>query len=109
MIKLPLTSDPVQTFTTQLGDTKYDFYVRFNDRAGYWTTDITDTYSQTKLISGMPLLLGCDLLDPYLLMAGRMMVYDELGTSTDAGDPDTGDLGSRVNVYWFTPDEVANV
>ena len=106
IIRLPLTSDPAQDFVTQLGSIKYEFYVRYNDRGSFWTMNVTDYVSQTLLIAGMPLVLGCDLLAPYILGNGTMVAVDETGSSTDAGDPSSGDLGSRVNVYWFDAAEV---
>jgi hypothetical protein len=109
IIQLPLTSDPAQDFVIQLGSVKYEFYVRYNDRGSFWSADISDYNSQTTLIAGMPLLLGCDLLAPFLLGNGSMIVYDEKGSNTDAGDPDSGDLGSRVNVYWYDSAEVTSI
>ena len=103
IIQLPVTSDPGQNFVTQLGTVKYQFYVRWNDRGNFWTMDVTDYNSQTKLISGMPLLLGCDLLSPYILGNGALIAYDSSGSGADAG-PD--DLGTRVLLYWYSADTV---
>lgn len=106
MIRLPLSSEPAQSFITQLGSVKWLFNFRFNDRGRFWIMDITDSASQTILVTGVPVLLGCDLIRPYILGNGALMAYDEAGSSTDAGDPDTGDLGNRVNIYWISLDEV---
>ena len=102
---LPLTNDPVQQVVTTLGDITYQLYLRWNDRASFWTMDITDYNSQTPLITGMPLLLGCDLWDAFAMNNGSLIVWDESGSGVDAS---YDDLGSRINVYWFSADEVAN-
>jgi hypothetical protein len=103
IIALPLSSDPAQSFITQLGNEKYQFDVRWNDRSGVWTMDLTRDSDQAILLQGIPLVLGCDILSSYTLGIGRMLVVDETGTHTDAS---YNDLGSRVKVYWFSPDEV---
>lgn len=106
IIQLPLTSDPVQDFTINLGGQQWELLIRFNDRGQFWTMDITDYNSQAALVLGIPILLGCDLLAPYILGNGAMAAVDTNGLGQDAG-PD--DLGTRVLVYWYSPDEVAGI
>ena len=106
IIQLPVTSDPAQDFVINLGTQKWEMYVRYNDRGGFWTMDITDYNSQTSLVTGMPIVLGCDLLAPYTLGNGSMLAYDTTGSGTDAG-PD--DLGTRVVLYWVSADDVATI
>jgi hypothetical protein len=103
IIQLPLSSDPVQTFITQLGSAKYQFDVRWNDRSSLWVLDISDPSSQTPIASGLALVLGADLLLPYSLGIGELIVIDETGTHTPAT---VDSLGSSVNVYWLSPDEL---
>jgi len=103
IVQLPLTSDPAQVFVTQLGDVKYQFDVIYNDRIGIWTMTITDFVTQVVLITGIAIVLGSPLLRPYNLDIGELVVSDTSESSRDAG-PD--DLGTRVNVYWLSPDEV---
>lgn len=106
IIQLPLSNDLSQDFVTQLGSTKYEFLVNWNDRANFWTMDIIDYVSQKPLILGMPLLLGCDLLGPFNINNGALIMFDETGMGQDAG---YADLGSRVTAYWFSADEVDHV
>ena len=105
IIELPLSSDPAQIFTTQLGSVKYDFEVRYNDRSGAWTLDMADNTTKAAILSGVPLVLGQELFAPYNLNIGRIIVVDTNGTSQDA-TADANDLGTRVRVYWFSDDEV---
>ena len=103
ILTLPMSNDPAQTFICQLGDTKYQFTVRFNDRSGTWSMDIADDVTGDYILTGIALLLGQDLLAPYNLGIGRMLVVDNASTGKDAG---VDDLGVRVTVVWFSPDEV---
>lgn len=105
IVQLPVSNDPIQSFTIQLGPIKYILYIQWNDRANVWTMDVTAEASGDVLVTGIPMLLGCDLWQPYLLGNGSMIVWDENGTGADATFTD---LGSRVNVYWISPDEVSN-
>lgn len=102
ILELPLSSDPAQRFTTQLGDKKYDFDVKYSDRSGVWTMDMADNANKAAILSGIPLVLGQQLLEPYNLSIGRMLVVDGTNQGKEAG---SDDLGSRVKLYWFSPDE----
>ena len=96
ILELPLSSDPAQRFTTQLGDKKYDFDVKYNDRSGVWTMDMADNANKLPILSGIPLVLGQELLEPYNLTMGRMLVVDGTNQGKEAG---TDDLGGRVKLY----------
>jgi hypothetical protein len=61
-----------------------------------------DEATQTPLLLGVALVLGTDLLQPHNLSIGYLLVVDETGVGTDAG---YDELGTRVNVYWVSPDE----
>jgi hypothetical protein len=103
MLVLPFTSDPARSFTTQLGDEKHTIEARYNDRSESWTFDIVRDADQVTLVTGVPLLLGGDMLAPYSLLIGGLVAADLGGTDTDAG-PD--DLGDRVIVVWLSNDEL---
>jgi hypothetical protein len=101
--EVPVASDPAQSFTTQLGPRKIQFDLRWNDRASVWVMDLTDDATGSVLLRGIPLVLGCDLLEPYNLGLGRLVVIDTSRTNTDAS---YDDLGTRVKLYWLSADEV---
>jgi hypothetical protein len=103
ILELPFSNDPAQTFVTQLGDKKYGFDVKFNDRSGVWTLDLSDDATKVPLLQSVPLVLGCDLLEAYNLGIGRILVLDTTNRGKDAAP---ADLGDRVKVYWFSTDEV---
>lgn len=102
IIDLPLSADPSQLFTVQLGRVKYDFYVKFNSRSGVWTFDLTVATTKAILLQSIPIVLGADLLEPYNLAIGRLIAVDSTSRGRDALDDD---LGARVKLVWFSPDE----
>ena len=108
MLLIPFNNDPSNVFTTQFGNAKYTFETRYNEgptgEGGFWTFDMTRAIDNVKLVSGVPILLGQDMIEPYALGIGSLIPVDEANTDTDAG---VDDLGVRVNVYWFSADEVA--
>lgn len=102
IIELPITVDPAQRFTVQLDRVKYDFYVKFNSRSGVWTFDMTVSSTKAVLLQSIPIVLGADLLAPYNLAIGRLIAADTSSRSRDAKDDD---LGTRVKLIWFSPEE----
>lgn len=104
IMEIPVSSDPAQVFTTQLGDVKYVLDIRFNDRSGVWTLDLYDDVSKALIAASIPLVVGQDLLEPYNFGIGSLLCIDGSGQGSDAG-PD--DLGDRVKLYWFSADEVS--
>jgi hypothetical protein len=104
MVIVPFTSDYSQTFRTQLGSDTYVFDARWNERGQAWDFDLTRNSDQVLLLTGVPLLSGQDVLAPYALGIGGMVVADLSSTNSDAG-PD--DFGDRVVVVHFSPEEMA--
>lgn len=103
-VEIPFDSTPSRSFVTQLGRSKYRFETRFNDRSGVWTMDLTDATTSVPMVRSVPLVLGCDLLEPYPFGIGSIIVIDTANQGREAG---AADLGDRVRVYWLSPDEAA--
>jgi hypothetical protein len=103
MLILPFQPDPARDFTVQLGDLKYTLEARYNERSESWTFDVVRDVDQVTLLTGVPLLLGQDMLAPYSLNIGGLLAADLGNTNTDAG-PD--DLGDRLIVTWLSPEEI---
>lgn len=104
MQTIPFTSDPAQSFRVSLNGNKYQIDARYNDRSGQWTFDITTDPAGEVLVTGVPILIGQDMLAPYVLGIGGMAAADTQTNGIDAG-PD--DLGTRVTVTWFSEAEMA--
>lgn len=103
ILELPLSADPSQSFTCQLGNVKYFIQVRLNSRNGVWTLDLADDASREPMIVGVPIVLGVDLLGAYNFGIGSLIAVDLSATGKDAT---ADDLGTRVSLYWVSPDEV---
>ena len=103
MLVLPLTSDPSRSFTTDLADGKYTIETRYNERSESWTFDVTRDVDQVRLLSGVPLLIGQDMLAPYALQIGGLIAAD---MGADELDASPEDLGERVIVTWLSQDEL---
>jgi hypothetical protein len=103
ILELPFSNDPAQVFTIQLGDAKFVFDSKYNDRSGVWTLDLYDAATKALIVASLPLVIGQDLLEPYNFDMGSILCVDTTGQGMDAG-PD--ELGDRVKVYWFSADEV---
>src|SRR5208282_1439881 len=79
-LELPPSTDRPQRFTTQLGSAVYQFDLRWNDRSNVWTMDISDPVSGNPILSGLTVVLGADLMKPYALGIGILIVVDETST-----------------------------
>lgn len=104
MLVLPVDSSYDQRFTVQLGDDRYVVEARWNERGKIWTLDLTRDIDQQLLIAGVPVLAGQDILAPYALGRGGLIVTD-LGLRNS--DPGPDDFGDRVIVTWLSNDELA--
>ncbi len=102
-------SIPSQRFGTSLDGTQFIIDARWNSRDAAWFMDIyrddgtTPIYRGIKIALGVVYGLGRRCVDPEF-PRGFMLVVD----STDKGqDATLDDLGVRVNVYFYTPEELA--
>lgn len=102
MLELPVTNDPSQSFVTQLGDVKYQFDIQYNSRSGIWSLTLAVENGAT-LFYGQALVLGADLLEPYSLGIGSLVVFDYTNRGLDAT---VDELGGRVGLVWFAPGEM---
>jgi len=104
MLLLPLTGDPARSFTTDFAEGKYLLEARWNERGAVWTFDVVRDADQVRLLAGVPILLGQDLLAPYALGIGGLIAADQSQTDTDAGPED---LGERVVLFYLDQAELS--
>ena len=73
ILELPFSNDPAQVFTTQLGEAKYTFEAKYNDRSGVWTLDLYDASTQALIVASLPLVIGppVERAPPKLLVPPR--------------------------------------
>ena len=97
-------SVPRYTFSTALSNAVYTFRVYWNSRSEVWYMDVY-TDDETLLRAGVPLLLGVELDKGRSAEwpDGRFLVYDTENSGVDAT---LDDLGTRVQLWYFTNDEL---
>lgn len=106
MIRLPLTSDPCRTFTTVIGEARYRITTTWNDRSQVWTLDIADGDTDAPIASGIPVVLGADLLLSFAPELGRLIAVDMTSAPGYGTDASAEDLGDRIQLLWLEPGEV---
>jgi len=104
---IPLTpSEPFYSFTTTLEDVDYLFDVRWNAIDGAWYFDVS-TVSEEPILPGIKIVLGASpgrlCIDPRF-PPGAFFVVDTTGQGVDAG---FDDIGTRVQLHYYTSAEVA--
>lgn len=107
------TSDPNATFTTILNGVEYRFDTLYSDRSGLWTFDLSVAKTGARLVSGVPVLIGCDMLAPFGLGIGSLYAVDvtaasareEAGHRPQSVDAGPEDFGVRVMVLYLAPGE----
>ena len=100
---LPFEAKPM-TFSCTLSGVELRFTNKWNEQAQLWFVDIEKASDGTKLVAGLPLVTGCDLLAPFrhLGLQGHIFCH----TDGDNNQPPTySNLGTDCKVY-FTPESV---
>lgn len=104
--QLPLRpSIPNYRVGTKLGGVSYVLDVRWNGRADAWYLDVLDEGADPIRV-GIKLVLGAALgrrcVDPRF-PPGILMASDTSGAGVDAT---LDDMGDRVQVFYFPPEEL---
>ena len=106
MQQIPLDSSNNQTFQSTLTvdgkNITLEFFIRWNDIAGYWTMKITDTASDTVLLDSIPLVTGgagaANLLSQYGYLGIGSAYLINVGNVS--ADPSKDDLGINFVLVW---------
>lgn len=95
--EIPLSASP-QTFSISLNKVDYNITLEWCDPSNAWKIDIADV-NNVKILSGIPLVTGVDLLEPYayLNFGGQLIVQTD--HDTDAV-PTFENLGANGHLYW---------
>lgn len=96
---IPLTSIP-QEFSISLDGTEITIFQRWNEYSG-WVIDLKNTATNVSIIAGLPLVTGCDLLEPFpeLGFIGALVVYTD---GDPMAIPTLDNLGADSNLYYVT-------
>lgn len=101
-----IPAEPIQRFSAVLNGTTYGFRVRWNDRESRWYMDVYEA-DGTPIKVGIAIVLGAYLgrgSTHDLFMSGIFVARDTTRQLAEAG---FDDLGTRVEVWYFTRDEAA--
>ncbi|CQR71687.1 hypothetical protein SOV_04830 [Sporomusa ovata DSM 2662] len=105
--RIPLTTDPNQTFQCTLaidGQNKtLSFFLAYNEIATCWTMNITDPATGTMLLASIPLVPGdypaANILEQYAYLGiGSAYVLSTGNAATEY--PDADNLGSEWVLIW---------
>ena len=99
---IPLIASP-QTLSISLNGVLYNLSLAWNTISASWTLDIADV-NNNDLITGIPLVTGCDLLEQYAYVGIDGSLY--VVTSGDpSATPTFLTLGNASNLCFVTPQD----
>lgn len=93
--ELPMTDEPSQEFTCEIGDANYLFRIQLNVRGDVWTMDVS-TADDEPILQGVALTLGVDLLANERFTHGVLFLVDYTGLNNDP----TGDNLAEYGLIW---------
>lgn len=98
-------SDPNYRFSTALGDATYIFDVRWNESDSAWYFDMLEV-DETPIVTGAKIVLGTYFgrrsTHPFFISN----ILTAVDTGADNLDPGYDDLGTRVEIWHYTTDEL---
>ena len=102
MYKIPVTSEPDQSFSCSIPiggkNTLLGFRIRYNDIARYWWMAISDSKGN-MLLDSIPLLTGSNILGQYQYLSIGSAYIINNGNSL-LSDPDESTLGTDFLLMW---------
>lgn len=106
--EIPFSGASKEAMTISLAGQRLKLRARYANLVNAWTLDIFDAagLELVPLVQGVAIVMGIDLLRPYPLGIGGIFAVANADQRTDAG---RGELGTRVKLYHYTPDEMAAV
>jgi len=97
---------PFRQRTDMLG-VLYTMHFRYNLVSDCWIVDIWDDVDVNKVITGIPLVTGCDLLEQFGYLpigANAILTVMTIGPGVSPDTPPTFDnLGADGHVFVLTP------
>ena len=105
MVELPFSGHPKESMDVVLEGRSLRIRSRFANLMETWTISIFDIAGDepVPLIEGIPVLIGADLLAPYALELGGLFAEPNERPREDAK---RGELGTRVRLIHYTPEEL---
>lgn len=103
--KIPFTGVPRESMDVILAGRSLRLRSRYANLVGTWRLDIEDLDGDdpTPILTGIPIVVGVDLLAPYGLGLGSLFAE---ATERSGDDPKRGELGGRVSLIHYAPSEL---
>ena len=100
-----LPSDASYRFATNIGNENYIFYVRWNSRDAAWYFDLLEQ-DGTVIVQSVKIVLGAPLARATVHRLFANGVFVARDTTASGIEPTFDDLGTRVQLWYFTRDEM---
>ena len=110
MITIPFEALDAFSEDIDIDNITYRFSFIYNNRGDYWSMTISDL-TDNIIISGIKLILGYDLLEPYHYLAipiGKLFIVDET-MSFDRISKDDFVNDRNLQMIYATEDELATI
>ncbi len=106
MVEIPFSGFPREAMTVPLVGRRIRFRARYSNLMQVWTIDLSEVIGDAtvRLVSGLVVVIGADLLKPYGLELGGLFA---VASDQPKQDAKRGELGVRVKLIHYTPDELA--
>ncbi len=111
MLQLTFIEDPWYSFSITLDNKTYTFSFTWNVRGEFWVLDIDDV-NNTRIISGIKVVLNYDLLEDYKHLAipqGMLMALDTSINEDRIAFDDFTTSPRGVQLVYIGVDELATV
>ncbi len=103
-LEIPLSSIP-ETFSIVLGGRDFRLtLVWIEAPEGGWVLDITDGASGEALVSGLPLITGANLLEPYPEIFGKTARLEVESRGEKDATPTRSSLGTLSRLIFISPE-----
>ena len=104
-IEIPFSGAPRESLSITLAGKNLRLSARYQNFVGYWTLDVFDADQDEPLplVRGVVVALDTDMLKPYALGLGAIVPR---ATERPRDEAKLGELGRRVKLIHFSPDEI---
>lgn len=106
MVEIPFSGFPREVMTVPLLGRRIRIRARYSNLMQVWTVDLSEVIGDATvpLVSGLVVVLGADLLASYGLGLGGLFAVASDRPNEDAK---RAELGGRVKLIHYTPEELA--
>lgn len=102
---VPFTGRPQESMSITIAGRRLRLRARYANLTNIWTLDVFDNAGDgpVPIVQGVNIVMGADLLAPYLLGIGGLYAEPTADPMTDAG---RGELGNRIRLIHYTQAEL---